>query len=792
MPHEQEFDLQAILSRIRECRLAGRFDEAQDYCRQILEHDPDNSEAHLLMCALFIEGGEYQEATSWYRKMERLKSFTNDSKHSTMVEKVFMGNMPGGMTGEPTLEETIDKFSRREEDRLPVSGEPAPAPPLVEEPAEPILAEPVVVPPLMEEPAEPILAEPVVVPPLMEEPAEPILAEPVVVPPPPEEPAEPILAEPIVVPLPPEEPAAPSATQPVSAATPKGRKTLPRPVITRVPSQRTERASRRPVWLSDIVILILFLLLLTGWQVYNLAKAHYSSGTRRPTETVSRTPVANQTEQQPSETSTPYEQPVPASNAPRDVERSIERILSALTGRRSNDSGAPVSSRGKQNGSIPVIEMPPSIPPIAKSEIQRAKMQVSSTPAGASVFLDGRDTGRQTPCALEIDLGQAKSGSVKVAMELAGFLREERTITVNADKPAEVKWTLSRAPYKVEVSSTPGGGDIYLDGRDTGHQTPYTLTIDAGDGPTKEVTIAIDLQNYARAQRKITLGNGGDTAISLSLGSPIKIPDVTPPPPTPTPTPTPTPVKQPAPNPALPPGTRAGEMRVNPNDGAAMAWVPAGEFLMGSASTDTKSLSEEKPQRRVTLDGYWIYQYEVTVAQFRAFTEDAGYAYNWDDRKPFWGWNDKHPMVNVTWNEARAYAVWAGVSLPTEAQWEKAARGTDGRIYPWGSAWSATKCNTSEKALRKTMPVGSYPAGAGPYGAQDMAGNVGEWCADWYGEYPKTTMARNPVGPATGKWRVLRGGSWRYLSDGARCASRDYGSVGFYWVNAGFRCAAVP
>jgi len=368
-------------------------------------------------------------------------------------------------------------------------------------------------------------------------------------------------------------------------------------------------------------------------------------------------------------------------------------------------------------------------------------------------------------------------------MELAGYLREERMITVDADKPAEVKWTLSRAPYEVEVNSTPGGGDIFLDGRDTGHRTPYKLAIDAGDGPTREVTIAVELQNYARVERKMTLGSGKETAISLSLGSPIKVPVVAPP--------APVPVKQAAPNPALPPGTRAGEVRVNPKDGAAMVWVPAGEFLMGSASTDKTALDLEKPQRRVVLDGYWIYQYEVTVAQFRAFCDDAGYAYDWNDRKPYWGWNDKHPMVNVSWHEARAYAEWAGVRLPTEAQWEKAARGTDGRIYPWGNDSSVTKCNTSEKALRKTMPVGSYPAGASPYGAQDMAGNVGEWCSDWYDGYSKTAL-RNPTGPATGKWRILRGGSWRYLADSARCASRDYGSVGFFWVNAGFRCAAIP
>ena len=217
-----------------------------------------------------------------------------------------------------------------------------------------------------------------------------------------------------------------------------------------------------------------------------------------------------------------------------------------------------------------------------------------------------------------------------------------------------------------------------------------------------------------------------------------------------------------------PADARLGEVWINPKDGAEMVYVPAGEFLMGSP--EGTGNDDEHPQRRVYLDGFWIDKTEVTVAQYRRFCQATGR--QMPDAPP-WGWQDDHPVVNVTWNDAAAYAAWAGERLPTEAEWEKAARGTDGRQYPWGNGWDAGKCANNSST---TKAVGSYPSGASPYGALDMAGNVMEWCADWYDvSYYGTAPSRNPVGPLSGNWMVLRGGSWPYdhASD-FRCAARRY------------------
>ena len=224
--------------------------------------------------------------------------------------------------------------------------------------------------------------------------------------------------------------------------------------------------------------------------------------------------------------------------------------------------------------------------------------------------------------------------------------------------------------------------------------------------------------------------------------------------------------------------------RVDPKDGAEMVYVPAGEFVMGSK--DGVGADDEHPQHTVDLDAYWIYKNDVTVAQYRKFCDATGRQM---PQAPAWVWKDDYPIVNVSWEDARAYCEWAGAALPTEAQWEKAARGTDGRAYPWGNDWDKTKANSDESRLNAPTGVGTYPGGASPYGCLDMAGNVWQWCADWYD--PKcysNSVTRNPAGPTGGSRRVLRGGAWNFVPDFCRSALRNSDNPTYWLDTYGFRC----
>ncbi|MFA5859110.1 MAG: formylglycine-generating enzyme family protein [Elusimicrobiota bacterium] len=210
-----------------------------------------------------------------------------------------------------------------------------------------------------------------------------------------------------------------------------------------------------------------------------------------------------------------------------------------------------------------------------------------------------------------------------------------------------------------------------------------------------------------------------------------------------------------------------------------MVQIPAGNFTMGLTSGN----SDEQPAHTVYLDAYYIDKYEVTFEQYDRFCDATGRSKPSDD-----GWGrGSRPVTNVTWEDANAYAKWAGKRLPTEAEWEKAARGTDQRTYPWGEGIDSTKCNYNNN-VGKTTVVGSYESEKSPYGCYDMAGNVWEWCNDWYGTYPSGTV-NNPTGPATGSYRVLRGGSWNFDDYSCRSANRlidyPYGRHN----DLGFRCA---
>jgi len=227
--------------------------------------------------------------------------------------------------------------------------------------------------------------------------------------------------------------------------------------------------------------------------------------------------------------------------------------------------------------------------------------------------------------------------------------------------------------------------------------------------------------------------------------------------------------------------------------------VPAGEFLMGSvpkhdhvAAKETWT-NDEQPQHTVTLPGYEIACFPVTVAEYACFVRSGR------PEPTMWQKQQNkldHPVVAVTWYDAAAYAAWlAGQTgeawrLPTEAEWEKAARGTDARIYPWGDIFEQERCNTNESHIKSTTPVGSYPTGASPYGVQDLAGNIWEWTSSRYVPYPYTISVEREDTHSSEN-RVLRGGSWSYSARNARAACRDLdlpsnfrGSLGFRLVRA--------
>ncbi|MBI5650532.1 MAG: SUMF1/EgtB/PvdO family nonheme iron enzyme [Chloroflexi bacterium] len=288
--------------------------------------------------------------------------------------------------------------------------------------------------------------------------------------------------------------------------------------------------------------------------------------------------------------------------------------------------------------------------------------------------------------------------------------------------------------------------------------------------------------------------------------------------PTPTPTqvsaraptvPAPSPLPQPTATPRVTATPRDGDTRAFLPDNAPMMFVSAGDFKMGSDDADKDAASDEKPQHTVYLDAFWMDKFEVTNALYKKCV-DAGKCSRPSDTKSYTRSSyfgnaqfDNYPVIYVNWDQAKTYCEWAGKRLPTEAEWEKAARGTDGRIYPWVGAFDGTRLNFCDKncefswkdnnyddGYADTSPVGNYSRGAGPYGIMDLAGNVWEWVADWYDEkYYATSPRNNPTGPSSGSSRGLRGGSWYNGQQDTRTAYRLRYGITYSGYDAGFRCA---
>ncbi len=238
------------------------------------------------------------------------------------------------------------------------------------------------------------------------------------------------------------------------------------------------------------------------------------------------------------------------------------------------------------------------------------------------------------------------------------------------------------------------------------------------------------------------------------------------------------------------PATAESTQIINPKDNSVVVKVPGGEFTMGSKPGEGNP--DELPQQVVKIDEYWIDKYEVTMGQYKKFCADTKRPL---PEMPDWARDDK-PMVNVTWQDAADYAKWRGGALPTEAQWEKAARGIDLRPYPWGTAptfdWTIGQRMVNAAMGRGTgaQPVGSLEVGISPYGTQDMAGNAWEWVIDWYQpDGYKNMQKNNPASPEKGNDKVIRGGSWFTTDPGDfRCAARGHIEPTQHNYFTGFRC----
>jgi formylglycine-generating enzyme required for sulfatase activity len=233
------------------------------------------------------------------------------------------------------------------------------------------------------------------------------------------------------------------------------------------------------------------------------------------------------------------------------------------------------------------------------------------------------------------------------------------------------------------------------------------------------------------------------------------------------------------------------ENQISETDGMTLVYIPAGEFIMGSNNQDLDAAEDEKPQHKVYLDAYLIDKTEVTNGMYNKCVDADVCTLPILPSEAFFQ-EENQPVQGLAWTQAVDYCEWVGRRLPTEAEWEKAARGTDARLFPWGNELLDEDTANYDFIFNQFIDVGSFPAGASPYGVMDMAGNVWEWTSDFYSEdYYVNSPYENPTGPEIGNIKVIRGGAWNTVLRAIRVTNRHWAFPGRDDI-VGFRCAKDP
>ena len=479
-----------------------------------------------------------------------------------------------------------------------------------------------------------------------------------------------------------------------------------------------------------------------------------------------------------------------------------------------------------------------------------ATLKVTSTPVGATVSVDGSRIGNTPLDGHEVDTGPNGQKVVTLRVDLEGYEREERQVTLRGGEPASVTVRLKKRAVRIEtkavldITSTPSGAAVYLDGQRIGTTPLRRHPVETGARGEKRVTVRIEHPGYKTRNTPLTLNGGQSKPLDVALE---KIP---PPDKTATVSITSTPSggtvyledKEVGTTPLLgykvSLGTRdLGEVRVTigkegdavyfpiykdlkltqnedtpwhfreesrqqprtrkPVDLDKMKLIPAGTFRMGTEGLKGET---EKPVHVVSLDAFYIDKYEVTLGEYNDFLMETGHSPLPEVALPYMP-TDKHPVVGVSWQDAMEYATWAGKRLPTEAEWEYAARGDlVDKHYPWGNEEpDSSRANFRNTTSRSTV-VGKYPANA--FGLYDMAGNVLEWCLDpWDAAFYAKSPQENPFAGKKGRYetihnfktvkgkRVIRGGSSLANAIALRVSARRYWDAEKGALNIGFRCA---